>query len=148
MITLWASYKTPIEITPFFFLKITESSKFVKFEKLYKLTKNDTMTKRFTFHAKNKPALRTCMQTENQMIVHKALLRYFVLHYSTAKEMSKYISLCASVTKSCIILHWVERKTSSAFITVLWNNYIFLDFFYKIGYNYTFYILLLLFVQQ
>lgn len=147
MITLWASYKTPIEITPFF-LKITESSKFVKFEKLYKLTKNDTMTKRFTFHAKNKPALRTCMQTENQMIVHKALLRYFVLHYSTAKEMSKYISLCASVTKSCIILHWVERRTSSAFITVLWNNYIFLDFFYKIGYNYTFYILLLLFFQQ
>lgn len=92
MITLWASYKTPIEITPFF-LKITESSKFVK-EKLYKLTKNDTMTKRFTFHAKNKPALRTCMQTENQMIVHKALLRYFVLHYFKAKEMSKYKFMC------------------------------------------------------
>lgn len=110
---LWLLFGLPIKrqlklprLLLIFFFKFTESSKFVRFEKLYKLTKNDTMTKRFTFHAKNKPALRTCMQTENQMMVHKALLRYFVLHYSTAKEMSK----CASVTKSCIILQWVERK--------------------------------------
>lgn len=80
------------------------------------------------------------------MIVYKVLFRYFVFYYFIVKEMLKYISLCVFVIKFCIILYWVERKISSVFIIVLWNNYIFLDFFYKIGYNYIFYILFLFFV--
>lgn len=66
------------------------------------------------------------------MIVYKVLFRYFVFYYFIVKEMLKYISLCVFVIKFCIILYWVERKISSVFIIVLWNNYIFLDFFIKL----------------
>lgn len=56
MIIFWVFYKMLIEII-LFFLKIIESFKFVKFEKLYKLMKNDMMIKRFIFYVKNKLVL-------------------------------------------------------------------------------------------